>query len=349
MAREAILWILMDSLSKLIPLSILNAYLIIVDSYSPFAYVKFPTIEASNACGPVGGKYTSVTWSYAPGELSTVEGRLGPSKSFNFADLPCPPPAVAAADWYNYYPGERYSPIIAPVPQLYKLDPAFANCTLDIYQGYDPPSALTPQTALTPSTTQAAIAQSYVTTLPIPQPQVTPSGPVQTISSLAVNQPKTSTASQIDPDDPSEPTKESDPAQPGYIQDPFIQTLSTIDPGYQGHSTPDASAQSHIGVDTFIQDPMNTAAGGLSEASSAGQSSGTPHTLASAPTTATGLGGLTLSGLEPTGTPTRIPTSTATEANGTVQYFYNTSGRISTEWTGVILPMAIAFLSVQLW
>ena len=339
----------MDLLSNPTTLGIIYHPLIIVDSYSPFAYVKFPTIEASNACGPVGGKYTSVTWSYAPGELSTVEGRLGPSKAFNFADLPCPPAAVAAADWYNYYPGERYAPIIAPVPQLYKIDPAFANCTVDIYQGYDPPTALTPQTALTPFTTEAAITQSYVTTLPTPQAQITPLGPIQTTSSLDVNQFKTSAASDIEPDDPGLVSKGSDPTRTVYTQDPPMQTPSTKDPESLGRSMSNASTQSHPGADTPIQDPTNTTVGGMPEASSTGQGPGSPYAVSFAPTTMTGLGGLITSGFGPVSGPTQIPTSTITEANGTIQYFYGTSRRIGVEWIIIIISTTVGLLGVELW
>ena len=155
-------------------------------SLSPYAYVKFPIIEAGNQCGPVGGKYTSVTWSFAPGQLSTVEGRGGPTKVFNFADLPCPPASVASADWYNYKPGQPYAPIIAPVPQLFQLDPTFANCGVDIYEGYDPPHALTPAAALTPFTTPAAPGEGTSSTIaPAPQSQIASSGPVQTTLSLS--------------------------------------------------------------------------------------------------------------------------------------------------------------------
>ena len=113
---------------------------------SPSVYVIFPQISAGNSITQVGSVYTSVTISLAPGELSSIQGPDGPTKSFNFNDLPCPPSDVAAADswFYNpeYNPSRAYAPMIAPPPQLFDLDPAFSNCVAAIYQGFDPPIAL---------------------------------------------------------------------------------------------------------------------------------------------------------------------------------------------------------------
>ena len=77
-----------DSSSNFLPARIIQLKLIVCIVRLPYAYVVFQTIEAGDQCGPVGGKYTTITWSFAPGELSTIEGRGGPAKSFNFADLP---------------------------------------------------------------------------------------------------------------------------------------------------------------------------------------------------------------------------------------------------------------------
>ena len=106
----------------------------------------FPTVSAGNSCTRVGNIYTSVTMSFAPGELSTIEGLNGPTKVFDFADLPCPPPAVASGDWYfynpQYNPGQAYNPFIAPPPGIFALDPAFSGCVPAENQGLDPPTAL---------------------------------------------------------------------------------------------------------------------------------------------------------------------------------------------------------------
>lgn len=124
-------------------------FLILISSEYPSAYVVFPVISAGNACTQVGKKYTSVTMSFAPGELSTIDGPGGATKAFNFADLPCPPPDVAAADSFFYNPkinpGRQYSPQIAPpTERIWKLDPAFPGCVPAINQGFDPPAAVQP-------------------------------------------------------------------------------------------------------------------------------------------------------------------------------------------------------------
>lgn len=71
---------------------------------------------------------------------------------FNFADLPCPPPAVASADsWFynpSYNPGRAYSPMVSPPPEVFALDPAFGDCVAAVYQGFDPPYAIPPSHGL---------------------------------------------------------------------------------------------------------------------------------------------------------------------------------------------------------
>lgn len=90
-----------------------------------------------------------MTLSFAPGELSTVEGSAGATKYFNFEDLPCPPPDVAAADLFFYNPASnptrRYEPRVLPPTKIRDLDPDFSTCTFaPIYQGFDPASAVMP-------------------------------------------------------------------------------------------------------------------------------------------------------------------------------------------------------------
>ena len=111
----------------------------------PSNYLVFPTISAGNACTRVGNIYYDHTIAFAPGAISTIEGNTGVTKEFNFADMPCPPPEVAAADSYFYNPqwnpGRPYSPIIAPPKEIFDMDPAFANCVAAVYQGFDPSRA----------------------------------------------------------------------------------------------------------------------------------------------------------------------------------------------------------------
>lgn len=112
-------------------------------SISPSVYLVFPTISAGNECTQVGNVYISQTLSFAPGALSTMVGTSGVVQPFNFEDLPCPPPDVAAADnWFynpSWNPGRAYSPMVSPPPEIFALDPAFADCVAAVYQGFDPP------------------------------------------------------------------------------------------------------------------------------------------------------------------------------------------------------------------
>lgn len=104
-----------------------------------------PELSAGNACTLIA-QYTSLTFTFGPGELSTIQGPANITKEFNFADLPCPPPDVASEIIYHYNPAvnptQTYSPFIAPFSQLYDLDPAFRSCTVGPNQGFDPATAL---------------------------------------------------------------------------------------------------------------------------------------------------------------------------------------------------------------
>ena len=206
-----------DLSSNFLPARIIQLKLIVCIVRLPYAYVVFQTIEAGDQCGPVGGKYTTITWLFAPGELSTIEGRGGPTKSFNFADLLCPPASVSSADWYNYKPGQPHKPLIAAVPQLFQLNPLFENCSVDIYGGYNPPYALTPAAVLATTTDPATQTTKQVNLQG--EPQVT-SGPFLTPSARiftnVINPAPVFTPAQDPPQDPDE-------------QNPPIQT-SHLDP-----------------------------------------------------------------------------------------------------------------------
>ncbi|KAI4193747.1 MAG: hypothetical protein LQ350_008177 [Teloschistes chrysophthalmus] len=109
------------------------------------AYVIIPTLSAGNACTRIAA-YFSQTFTFGPGQLSTIQGPSSVTKEFNFADLPCPPPDIAADDIWFYNPAanpaQTYAPIIAPFQQLFDLDPAFHDCTVGANQGFDPSVAL---------------------------------------------------------------------------------------------------------------------------------------------------------------------------------------------------------------
>ena len=69
-------------------------------STSPSIYVKFQTLQASDACGPIGltDSILSTIVAFDPGELSTFIGspEVGATRisAFNVADLPCPPQSI---------------------------------------------------------------------------------------------------------------------------------------------------------------------------------------------------------------------------------------------------------------
>ena len=116
-------------------------------SVSPSIYIIIPAVSAGNAHQRVGEAHYSVTISVAPGELSTIDGQNAATRSYNFADLPCPPSAVASRDswFYNpaYNPGRPYEPRISIPAEVTALDPAWSSCTATAqYQGFDPPMPL---------------------------------------------------------------------------------------------------------------------------------------------------------------------------------------------------------------
>ena len=71
-------------------------------STSPSIYVGFSALWAADRCGAIGTYIPYTMLAFAPEELSTIEmpvwdrGNIPPgaTKSFNFADLPCPPSSV---------------------------------------------------------------------------------------------------------------------------------------------------------------------------------------------------------------------------------------------------------------
>ncbi|KAL8958671.1 MAG: hypothetical protein Q9193_004319 [Seirophora villosa] len=116
------------------------------------AYIVVPELSAGNRCTKIT-EFTSLTFTFAPGELSTIQGPANITKEFNFGDLPCPPPDVSSdAHWfYNpaFNPTQTYAPLVAPFSQLYDLHPAFKDCIVAENQGFDPAIALPPADAPT--------------------------------------------------------------------------------------------------------------------------------------------------------------------------------------------------------
>ncbi|KAL8785601.1 MAG: hypothetical protein Q9213_003255 [Squamulea squamosa] len=125
---------------------------------SGYAYVVLPTLSAEIDCKPIT-TYTSQTFSFPPGQLFTQHGPGGLqnlTREFNFRDLPCPPPDIAAeAIWFynpEFNPTRRYSPFIAPFSEIWDLDPKFKSlpCTVALNQGMDPPVPLSSAGRATP-------------------------------------------------------------------------------------------------------------------------------------------------------------------------------------------------------
>lgn len=74
----------------------------VFQSTSPSIYVGFSSLYAVDRCGAIGTLIPYTMLAFAPGELSTMEWpawdrvSIPPeaTKSFNFADLPCPPLSI---------------------------------------------------------------------------------------------------------------------------------------------------------------------------------------------------------------------------------------------------------------
>ena len=108
-------------------------------------------ISAGNEHQRIGSVYSSVVFTLAPGQLSSIEGRNGATRAYNFADLPCPPSDVASRNsaFYNptNNPTQPYRPRISIPAEVLKLDPAWSTCTATAqWEGFDPPTTLLPGT-----------------------------------------------------------------------------------------------------------------------------------------------------------------------------------------------------------
>lgn len=134
--------------------------LLTTSSISPSVYLLFPTVSAVDDCGIRGSTHTSVTIAVATEHLSSVVA--GFPEKLNIVDLLCQPASLSPGGSYwkhgAYYPpisflGEGYKPMISPPPEIVSLDPTWGGCVVDIFEGKDPPRALTPVAALNPGTT----------------------------------------------------------------------------------------------------------------------------------------------------------------------------------------------------
>lgn len=219
----------------------------------PSIYVAFHDVSATDKCGQFGQVHTSVTLAFDPGELSTVEGPFNfvaqTTKSFNLADLPCPPRSVLSADWYTLGPGQPYRPRLALPKKLQGLDPAWSSCSGYQAEGIDPPKALGAVSAMDPGTT-------LVDPAPVQTP-ATPSkaiDPLPAITSPAVapkpppgnNDPPKDPPAPVtaDPNPSPQPSKSADPSTaPKKIEPPKpLKSVESVDPSqpWKGADPPQA-------------------------------------------------------------------------------------------------------------
>ena len=194
-------------------------------------------------------KHTSITLSFAPGELSTLDyfsnifrGPFGENpKPFNISNLPCPPQSLLDAQQLANEVGfalparPGYAPIIAPPPAIQNLEPAWNGCATQL--AFDPPRSLVPASILVPSPTPADQAGL----------QKTPATPSPTLENLPVQtQLRSQPTTVYLPNKPNDPTDPADPRIPPN-DGPQPPNGNPNDPPEP--SAPDPAAGSHNGVD----------------------------------------------------------------------------------------------------
>jgi len=196
---------------------------------SPSIYVIFPVISATNECGQLGHVYTSLTESFAPGELSTVDGLGFTYGAFNAEDLPCPPsngfetgldinsqpaslnPAIMA--FQSVY-AKEVKPFVQLPERVTQLDPAWMSCGLSLINvGIDPPHALIPAENMAPGVT--AVAPNPKPTPAAPQPKPDPPIPAPTPEPAPANPPQKANPA------PAPAPAPVDPGQSGGTSQPF--------------------------------------------------------------------------------------------------------------------------------
>lgn len=194
---------------------------------SPSIYVAYHDISASNRCGQIGPKHTSITLSFAPGSLSTSDYAPGifagpyggQPKPLNLSDLPCPPQSLLDAQesanqvGFSLPARPGYAPIIAPPPALQNLEPAWKNCHSQF--AFDPPRSLVPASALVPSPTPANQAGPELTpAMPSPSTEAPPAQTQLGKGPIAVDP---SSSGDVTPDLPNavDPPNHNEPATDG--------------------------------------------------------------------------------------------------------------------------------------
>ncbi len=108
----------------------------------------------------------------------------GEPMKLEIADLLCQPASLSPGGSYwehnAYYPpisflNEGYKPIISPPPDILSLDPTWGGCVADLFEGKDPPRALTPAVALAPTTTTESAKTDPTPPSPSSMPSPVPS------------------------------------------------------------------------------------------------------------------------------------------------------------------------------
>lgn len=205
-------------------------------------YIGFPLVSASDACGPVGPTFTSLTLAFAPGELSTMLYYGAPpddpygmsavsSRVLDTNDLPCGPLDKAGNWWVQGGLSTGYQPLVELPTKLQQLVPAWSSCYGNAFQGQDPPRTLVPGTRLTPEPTTVHA-----------NPQTTPAAPSPPIPSLPVET-GAGTAQPLDPNPATDPK-----AIASVVTDPARTAISNIvqvngnDPGASGGAAAGAQA-----------------------------------------------------------------------------------------------------------
>jgi hypothetical protein len=222
--------------------------LLTTSSISPSVYLLFPTVSAVDDCGIRGSTHTSVTIAVATEHLSSVVA--GFPEKLNIVDLLCQPASLSPGGSYwkhgAYYPpisflGEGYKPMISPPPEIVSLDPTWGGCVVDIFEGKDPPRALTPVAALTPgTTTESAKAEPTP-----PSPSSMPL-PVASSTQYTTSAAKAESTHSVEPSgtpylassqDPASLQKSKQPSELSQSNDPAQTPISSTIAGNPGLET----------------------------------------------------------------------------------------------------------------
>ena len=230
-------------------------------------------------CGPIGTYIPYTMLAFAPGELSTIQWPawdrrsipLEATKSFNFADLPCPPSDVMVslrlqkrkhseltyvsrkiADQYKPAPGSPYRPVLSPPPQIYYLQPGWSNCVIThAFAGIDPPRPLTPAAALVPNPTTASSTHSHEADTISPSLHESEPGTIGAGNDGPTRKPSPAPAHNLKPAGPrstSTPSPSSspsttllDPQAPKKSLDPHESQVAKADSGLEDLHAPESS------------------------------------------------------------------------------------------------------------